>query len=87
MAACKKYYQHHADQARAYVALLNAPYAVLLYILLGYTKEATDYFPEYILTVSPHEIAKLEADAAELQRSINEKDPSLVRHIAAFPRI
>ncbi len=82
-----KYYKHHADQAKAYVAMLGARYAVLLYIILGYTKEAgTNYFPEYILKVSEDErrkiLEKLERDATELQRGLDERDPSLVRHVA-----
>lgn len=82
-----KYYKHHADQAKIYLAMLGAPYSVLLYVILGYTKEAgTNYFPEYILTCSTNErreiLEKLELDATELQKGLDERDPSKVRHIA-----
>lgn len=78
-------YSYHIAQTKAYMTLLNAPYSKILYLILGYPN-VKEYFPEYLVTFSyknePRAIlTKLEADAAELQRAIDQKDPSLVGHI------
>jgi hypothetical protein len=81
-------YPHHIIQLKNYMAILNAPYGKLLYMILGYPN-VKSYFPEYLITFRPNErqeiLVKLERDAAELQRGIDEKDPSLVGHIAKNP--
>jgi hypothetical protein len=56
-------------------------------MIVGYSKQISDYFPEYlVLWDYPNEprdiLTKLEADAAELQRGTDEKNPAFVGHIA-----
>lgn len=67
------------------MAILGARYGVLFYMIIGYTKQIKDYFVEYLgdYPNEPHNIIRrLEADAAELQRGIDENNPAIVGHIA-----
>jgi hypothetical protein len=81
----KQAYSNHIEQLKIYLALLNAPYGKLFYIVLG---SGTDdsYFKEYLVELKPGErqkiLAKLERDAEEFQRGIREKNPAHVSHMA-----
>ena len=58
-------------QLKNYTAILNTPAGRLLYMILGYNHGATDYFPEYLVTLNEFErreiLERIEKDAAELQ--------------------
>jgi len=48
------------------MAILNAPYGKLLYLILGYTVKG--YFPEYEITLESGE--RLDIEAKELQNGV-----------------
>jgi CRISPR/Cas system-associated exonuclease Cas4 (RecB family) len=75
----------HVKQLKFYMGILNAPYGILQYIILN--KFEGGMFPSHLITFKDERerqeiLARLEADAAELQYGIDTKDPSVVGHIA-----
>lgn len=74
----------HIRQLKYYMAVLNAPYGILQYIIMN--KYDKDLFPVHYITLEHDErekiLEQLQADGEELRAGIELKDPSLVGHIA-----
>lgn len=74
----------HIKQLKFYMAVLNSPYGILQYVILN---KYEDMFPSHLVTFKDERerqeiLARLEADAAELQYGIETKNPAVVGHIA-----
>jgi CRISPR/Cas system-associated exonuclease Cas4 (RecB family) len=80
-------YQYHILQLAMYMAILNVPQGILLYLIQGSENNIKDYFPEYHLTMDEPQrrsiLKKIEMLATELQMSMDKKDANLVSHHVA----
>jgi hypothetical protein len=78
---------YNVRQLKYYLAMLNADYGILLYVKVG--PNIKEHFVEHLVTWDYRNecrdiLAKLEADAVELQRGIDEKNPAIISHIFNF---
>jgi len=79
-------YKNHTNQILYYMAITNAPYGKIFYILIGHP-ELDNCFYEYLVKFN-HEnhreeiLKKLEGWAAELAYAIDSRNPALAEHAA-----
>lgn len=77
----------HIDQLKFYMAVLNAPYGILQYIIMN---KYENCFPVHYITLEHDErekiLEQLVTDAEELRAGIELKDASLVQHKANDPK-
>jgi hypothetical protein len=78
-------YSYHLRQLMMYLAILGYSKGILLYLIVGSTHKISDYFPEYHLTMTENErhnmLQRIQKDATELQKGLDNKDPDLVGHV------